>query len=63
VASGDAALWRDILMSNAAEVATAIEKFQGVLAEFSTALRRRDAPSLEALLAEAKARRDRRVKR
>jgi prephenate dehydrogenase len=62
VASGDAALWRDILMSNAAEVATAIEKFQGVLAEFSTVLRRRDAPSLEGLLAEAKARRDRRVR-
>jgi len=62
VASGDAALWRDILMSNAAEVAGALEKFQGVLGELAAALRRGDAPRLESLLAEAKARRDRRIK-
>jgi prephenate dehydrogenase len=62
VASGDAALWRDILMSNATEVADAIDKFQGVLGEFASALRRGDAARIESLLAEAKARRDQRVR-
>ncbi|MCX5682903.1 MAG: prephenate dehydrogenase, partial [Planctomycetota bacterium] len=59
VASGDAALWRDILMSNAAEVAAALERFQGALANFSTALAQGDAAKIESLLAESKARRDR----
>jgi prephenate dehydrogenase len=49
-------------MSNAAEVADAIDKFQGVLGEFATALRRGDAARIESLLAEAKARRDRRIR-
>jgi len=61
VASGDPALWRDILISNAAEVAAAIEKFQDTLAAFRDALRRGDAARLEALLAESKGRRDGRV--
>jgi prephenate dehydrogenase len=59
VASGDAALWRDILMSNAGEVAAALERFQGVLAAFRSALSKGDAAQVEALLAESKARRDR----
>ena len=63
VASGDAALWRDILMSNAAEVAAALERFQGTLAAFRSALRQGDAAKVELLLAESKARRDKLVKR
>jgi prephenate dehydrogenase len=59
VASGDAALWRDILLSNAGEVTVAIERFQEALAAFGAALRQRDAARIEALLAEAKSRRDR----
>jgi prephenate dehydrogenase len=62
IAGGDPALWRDILMSNAAEVADAVDKFQGVLGEFASALRRGDAARIESLLAEAKARRDKRVR-
>ncbi len=38
VASGDAALWRDILLSNAGEVAAALERLQGVLAAWHSAL-------------------------
>jgi len=58
VASGDEALWRDILMSNAGEVAAALERFQGVLAAFRSALAQGDAAKIESLLAESKARRD-----
>jgi prephenate dehydrogenase len=58
VASGDAALWRDILMSNAGEVAAALERFQGTLAAFRSALQEGDAARIESLLAESKARRD-----
>ena len=63
VASGDAGLWRDILMSNAGEVAAALQHFEGVLAAFRSALAQGDAAKVEALLAEAKARRDKLVKR
>ena len=61
VASGDAALWRDILLTNADEVAAALERFQGTLAALRSALRKKDAAKIEALLAESKARRDRLV--
>jgi prephenate dehydrogenase len=61
VASGDAALWRDILLTNADEVAAALERFQGTLAALRSALRKKDAAKVEALLAESKARRDRLV--
>jgi prephenate dehydrogenase len=63
VASGDPALWRDILMSNADEVAAALERFQGTLAAMRSALRRKDAARVEQLLAEAKGRRDRLIAR
>jgi len=63
VASGDAALWRDILMSNAGEVADALQRFQGTLAAFRSALAQGDAAKVESLLAESKARRDRLGKR
>jgi len=58
VASGDAGLWRDILMSNAGEVAAALQRFERVLAAFRSALAQGDAAKVEALLAESKARRD-----
>lgn len=59
VASGDAALWRDILLSNAGPVAEALGRFEQAVAEFREALRQADAAGLEALLADAKSRRDR----
>ena len=59
VASGEPVLWRDILMSNASEVGAAVERTQGILAAFRAALRKGDAERVEALLAQAKQRRDR----
>jgi len=63
IASGDAVLWRDILMSNAEQIAAAVERLQGVLAAFRVALQQKDAGRIESLLAEAKARRDKLIKR
>lgn len=63
IASGDPALWRDILMSNRGEVAAALERLEGVLAAFRAALDQGDAARLEVMLAESKARRDRVVGR
>jgi prephenate dehydrogenase len=63
VASGDPALWRDILMSNAGEVAAALERLQKILAAWHGALADRDAARIETLLAESKARRDRLAKK
>jgi len=62
IAGSDPRLWRDILMSNAGEVASALERFQGTLAAFRSALRQGDAARIEALLAESKDRRDRLVR-
>jgi prephenate dehydrogenase len=62
VASGDPPLWRDILLSNADEVAAAIDRALGALAAFRTALSKRDARRVEALLDQAKQRRDRIVR-
>ena len=62
VASGDAALWRDILMSNSAGIAAAIETFQQVLTDLRSAVSQRDAARIEAFLAEAKQRRDRLIR-
>ena len=59
VAGGDAALWRDIVLSNAEEIAAAIERFHDILAGVRDAVRNRDADAIEAHLAEAKRRRDR----
>jgi prephenate dehydrogenase len=63
VASGDAELWRDILMSNSHEVAAALQRFQDTLAAMTSAVQHRDAAKIEALLAEAKSRRDRLIGR
>ncbi len=59
VAGGDAALWRDIMLSNAEEIAAAIERFHDILADIRDAVRNSDADAIEAHLAEAKRRRDR----
>jgi len=61
VASGDAVLWRDILLSNADEIAAAIGRFQDTLADLCDAVSQRDSDRIESLLAEAKNRRDRLV--
>ena len=58
VAGGDAALWRDIMLSNAEEIAAAIERFHDILAGVRDAVRNSDADAIEAHLAEAKRRRD-----
>jgi prephenate dehydrogenase len=63
IASSDPALWRDILVSNAEEVAGALERLQGILAAWRSALRQRDAAKIETLLAESKARRDKLAKK
>jgi len=62
IAGSDPQLWRDILMSNAGEVASALERFQDTLAAFQAALGQGDAARIEALLAESKDRRDRLVR-
>jgi len=59
VAGGDAALWRDIVLSIAEEIAVAIERFHDILAAVRDAVRNSDADAIEAHLAEAKRRRDR----
>ena len=59
VAGGDPALWRDILLTNAAELAKALRKAEGVLDEFRRALEAGDAPRIQDLLAAAQARRRR----
>ena len=61
VASGDAVLWRDILLSNADEIAAAIGRFQDALADLCDAVSQGDSDRIESLLAEAKNRRDRLV--
>jgi len=58
VAGGDAALWRDIMLSNAEEITAAIERFHDILAGVRDAVRNSDADAIEAHLAEAKRRRD-----
>jgi prephenate dehydrogenase len=58
IAAGDPALWRDILLTNAGEVAAALERFQGTLAAFRSALEQGDATKIEALLAKSQSRRD-----
>jgi prephenate dehydrogenase len=59
VASGDPALWRDILLSNATEVAAALGQYQRNLDAFRKALLDGDGGRIEGVLTEAKTRRDR----
>ena len=59
IAGGDPGLWRDILMTNSGNVAAALERFRETLDALDDALARGDGDRIEALLADAKARRDR----
>jgi prephenate dehydrogenase len=62
VASGDASLWCDILLTNADAVAEALKQTEDSLEAFRDALRKRDAERLRTLLHDAKTRRDRVVR-
>jgi prephenate dehydrogenase len=59
IAGGDPGLWRDILLTNAAGVGRALERFREALADLEDALAAADGERIERLLAEAKSRRDR----
>ncbi len=58
IASGDAALWRDILTENRAQVLGAIEGFEATLSTLKARLSAADDESVKALLAEGKTFRD-----
>ncbi len=59
VAGANAAVWSDILLGNADEIATALEGFRTSLDELERALRAGDRGSIEATIATAAAARDR----
>lgn len=59
IASGDAALWRDIFMSNSDELLAAVDEFRAVLEALRSALARGDGEAVRSLLEAAKQRRDR----
>jgi prephenate dehydrogenase len=58
IAAGDAELWRDILLSNRANVLAALDRFDGELAKFRQALEKDDAAGLTEILRDAKRTRD-----
>ncbi len=58
IAAGDPLLWRQILLSNRANVLAAVDRFEQLLANWRTALESQDATELERLLTEAKRIRD-----
>jgi prephenate dehydrogenase len=58
VASGDAELWRQILIQNQGHVLQSVDKFAKVLADFREALATEDAARLEQLLDAGKQKRD-----
>ncbi|MEM6799022.1 MAG: prephenate dehydrogenase/arogenate dehydrogenase family protein [Planctomycetota bacterium] len=58
IAAGDAALWRDILTANRAEVLAALDSFDQQLAAFRTALATGDDDGLQQLLNQGRQRRD-----
>ncbi len=53
IAASDAAVWRDILSANQAEVLTQIAHFRAALDQFETALKRGDAAALQQLIDQA----------
>jgi prephenate dehydrogenase len=63
IASGDPALWRDILLSNAGELDDALGRLEAALARWRDVLRRGDATAVQAMLASSKTRRDRLTER
>jgi prephenate dehydrogenase len=58
IAAGDPALWRQIMLSNRANLLASLEQFSDLLAQCRAALEAGDAAALEQLLAEAKRIRD-----
>ena len=58
LASGDAGMWRDIAMGNAAAIATALEDFQAEIGRLKTALSEKDVAALEEFFAQGQAARD-----
>ncbi|MBN2584951.1 MAG: prephenate dehydrogenase/arogenate dehydrogenase family protein [Planctomycetes bacterium] len=62
IASGDAAMWRDIFMTNRDELLASIEAFEAAVAAMKQALADGDAETVQSLLEQAKRRRDRMLK-
>ena len=62
IASGDAALWRDICLANRPALLEALRRLDEQTAEFRRALKSGDAAAIERFLANAKNRRDARLK-
>ena len=58
LASGEAGMWRDIAMDNAAAIAAALEDFQSEIGRLKTALSEKDAAALEKFFTEGQAARD-----
>ena len=58
LASGDAGMWRDIAMGNAAAIATALEDLQAEIGRLKTALSEKDAAALEKFFTQSQAARD-----
>ena len=58
IASGDPAMWRDILLTNADEILRALDPLEHTLADLRSALTRRDPDALRRFLDSAKTRRD-----
>jgi prephenate dehydrogenase len=58
IAAGDPDLWTSILMCNADYIAQSLEKYDAILQEYRTALRKRDATALRRLLEQGKTVRD-----
>lgn len=58
VAAGDAALWRDILMTNQDEVTAALGAFEQQLADYRDALARGDGAHIQQLLEQGRQKRD-----
>ncbi len=58
LASGDAGMWRDIAMGNAAAIAAALEDLQAEIGRLKTAVSEKDAAALENFFAEGQSARD-----
>ena len=58
IASGDPALWRQIMLSNRPQLLAAVDRFAALVAQWREALDAGDAAAVERLLAEAKRVRD-----
>jgi len=59
IASGSPEMWRDIALANRKNLSQAVDAYISALKKFQAALKRNDAPAVEACFATAKQRRDR----